>query len=90
MVINIILIVAIIGITGLIIYNNIKKRQSEEPEKQIEVDDKTYTIEKMTEYVKKRLDEITKINLYDIGLSEEELKRRKNKKCFKRMYIWRC
>ena len=80
MVINIILIVAIIGITGLIIYNNIKKRQSEEPEKQIEVDDKTYTIEKMTEYVKKRLDEITKINLYDIGLSEEELKRRKNKK----------
>ena len=35
---------------------------------------------KMTEYVKKRLDEITKLNLYDIGLSEEELKRRKNKK----------
>ena len=30
--------------------------------------------------MKKRLDEITKINLYDIGLSEEELKRRKNKK----------
>ena len=28
--------------------------------------DKTYTIEKMTEFVKKRLDEITKINLYDI------------------------
>ena len=34
----------------------------------------------MKNYVKKRLDEITKINLYDIGLSEEELKRRKNKK----------
>ena len=34
----------------------------------------------MREYVKKRLDEITKVNLYDIGLSEEELKRRKNKK----------
>ena len=34
----------------------------------------------MRDYVKKRLDEITKINLYDIGLSEEELKRRKNKK----------
>ena len=80
MIINIILIVAILGITGLIIYNNIKKKQAEEPEKEIEVDDKTYTIKKMTEYVKKRLDEITKINLYDIGLSEEELKRRKNKK----------
>ena len=80
MIINIILIVAILGITDLIIYNNIKKKQAEEPEKEIEVDDKTYTIKKMTEYVKKRLDEITKINLYDIGLSEEELKRRKNKK----------
>ena len=34
----------------------------------------------MKEFVKKRLDEITKVNLYDIGLSEEELKRRKNKK----------
>ena len=30
----------------------------------------------MIEFVKKRLDEITKINLYDIGLSEEELKNR--------------
>ena len=34
----------------------------------------------MTAFVKSRLDEITKINLYDIGLSEEELKRRKQKK----------
>ena len=34
----------------------------------------------MIEFVKRRLDEITKINLYDIGLSEEELKRRKSKK----------
>ena len=78
--INIILIIAILVITILVIYNNVKKKQNETPEKQIEVDDKTYTIEKMIEYVKKRLDEITKINLYDIGLSEEELKRRKNKK----------
>ena len=34
----------------------------------------------MATFTKKRLDEITKVNLYDIGLSEEELKRRKNKK----------
>ena len=44
------------------------------------MDDKTYTLDVMKEFVKKRLDEITKVNLYDIGLSEEELKRRKNKK----------
>ncbi len=34
----------------------------------------------MQQFIKKRLDEITTVNLYDIGLSEEELKRRKNKK----------
>ncbi len=46
----------------------------------MEIDDKTYTLEKMIKFVKQRLDEITKINLYDIGLSEEELKRRRAKK----------
>ena len=30
-------------------------------------------MDKMIEFVKRRLDEITKVNLYDIGLSEEEL-----------------
>ena len=62
------------------IMHMIKKNKEELVEDSIEVDDKTYTLEKMIVYVKKRLDEITKINLYDIGLSEEELKRRKNKK----------
>ena len=45
-----------------------------------EIDDKTYTLDMMIQFIKKRLDEITKINLYDIGLSEEELERRKQKK----------
>ena len=39
-----------------------------------------YNIEKMTEFIKARMDEITRTNLYDIGLSEDELRRRKNKK----------
>ncbi len=77
---NIILSIVAILIIVAVIYRNIKKKQNAEVEKQIEVDDKTYTIDVMIEFVKKRLDEITKINLYDIGLSEEELKRRKNKK----------
>lgn len=58
----------------------LKRRSKQEAESDIEVDDKTYTLELMTAFVKRRLDEITKINLYDIGLSEEELKRRKQKK----------
>lgn len=77
---NIVLILVVIAIAGYAVYHSIKKKQTAEVEVQVDVDDKTYTIEKMIEFVKKRLDEITKINLYDIGLSEEELKRRKNKK----------
>ncbi len=77
---NIILILVVLAIVGYIIFYSIKKKKTAEVEVQVNVDDKTYTIEKMIEFVKRRLDEITKINLYDIGLSEEELKRRKNKK----------
>ena len=77
---NIILILVVLSVCGYIIYYTVKKKKTAEVETKIDVDDKTYTIEKMIEFVKKRLDEITKINLYDIGLSEEELKRRKNKK----------
>lgn len=77
---NFILILIVLGVAATIVYRSIKKKQIEKTDEVVEVDDKTYTIEKMTQFVKKRLDEITKINLYDIGLSEEELKRRKKKK----------
>ena len=77
---NIILTFIVLIIIGLLIKYVTEKNKNAKIEEQIEIDDKTYTIEKMTEFVKKRLDEITKINLYDIGLSEEELKRRKAKK----------
>ena len=77
---NIVLILVVLAIAGYLVYYIIKKKKTAEVESEIDIDDKTYTIEKMIEFVKRRLDEITKINLYDIGLSEEELKRRKNKK----------
>lgn len=77
---NILLTIAIIATAIGIVYYYIKKKKEQPVEEEIDVDDKTYTLEKMQEFIKKRLDEITKVNLYDIGLSEEELKRRKNKK----------
>ena len=77
---RVLLIVIVFLIAGSAIYVFLKKRKNQEAESDIEVDDKTYTLELMTAFVKRRLDEITKINLYDIGLSEEELKRRKQKK----------
>lgn len=92
---NIFLMIVVLLLAVFIVFRFIRKKQSEQVEEQVQVDDKTYTLELMKEFVKKRLDEITKINLYDIGLSEEELKRRKQKKyelkkSIKRLYIWRC
>ena len=77
---NLLLIVAVLVIALFLVISKLKKKQAEKEEEKVQQDDKTYTLERMTVFVKKRLDEITKINLYDIGLSEEELKRRKNKK----------
>ena len=77
---NLILMAIVIGVAVAIVHKFITNKQNQEVEEQIQVDDATYTLSTMTEFVKKRLDEITKINLYDISLSEEELKRRKNKK----------
>lgn len=77
---NIIGTFVVLALIAAIIKYEIEKKKSAEEIQEINVDDKTYTIEKMKEYIKKRLDEITKVNLYDIGLSEAELKRRKAKK----------
>jgi len=77
---NILLTFVVLIIIGILIKYYIEKNKNAPTEEVMDVDDKTYTIEKMIEFVKKRLDEITKINLYDIGLSDEELKRRKAKK----------
>ena len=79
-IINIVLTFIVLVLIGLAIKYVIDKNKNAEEEELVDLDDKTYTIEKMTEFIKKRLDEITKVNLYDIGLSEEELKRRKAKK----------
>jgi len=70
----VVLVAAVFAIAKLL------KKQNSEMVEEEEVDDKTFTMDKMVKFVKQRLDEITKVNLYDIGLSEEELKRRKAKK----------
>ena len=73
-------IFVVIVVAVIAVVNIVKKNKESEVVDKVEVDDKTYTLEKMVKFVKKRLDEITKVNLYDIGLSEEELRRRKTKK----------
>ena len=68
---NYILIVVVLLAAGIGVYYYIKNKQNQELEETIEMDDKTYTLERMTAFVKQRLNEITKVNLYDIGLSED-------------------
>jgi len=77
---NIALIFVVFVVAVAAVVYLMKKNKNEVVEDQVEVDDKTYNLDKMVKFVKQRLDEITKINLYDIGLSEEELKRRRAKK----------
>ena len=77
---NIIISIAIVAIVVALIYKKLKNNQNSKVVEDVVVDDKTYTLEKMIDYIKRKMDEITKVNLYDLGLSEEELKRRKNKK----------
>ena len=77
---NFLLLIVVFSAAFLIVLQVLKSKQNAEVVEKIEVDEKTYSIDTMLEFVKKRLDEITKVNLYDIGLSEEELNKRKNKK----------
>ena len=67
-----IIVIFVAAIMGILYYIN--KNKNAEVEQEVEKDDKTYTLDKMREFVKKRLDEITKVNLYDIDLTEGELK----------------
>ena len=78
-IVNILLVFMVLIIGGILVYYMIKKNKEAEVEENI-VEEKSYTLDAMMDFIKQRLDEITKVNLYDIGLSEEELKRRKAKK----------
>ena len=77
---NLMLMFVVVVVIVLIVRSIKKNKEAPEEEKIVGADDQTFTLDVMIKFVKKRLDEITKINLYDIGLSEEELKRRKAKK----------
>ena len=78
-IVNVLLILIVLMVFGILVYYMIKKNKNAEIEENV-TDEKSYTLDSMMDFIKQRLDEITKVNLYDIGLSEEELKRRKAKK----------
>ena len=78
---NTVIIVTLIGLGLLfLLYIFFKKDDRLSVASQQERDSKMYSVEQMTKFIKIRMDEITRTNLMDAGLSEEELKRRKTKK----------
>ena len=80
---NILLIILLVGFVVVFLYFKVKKSVTSEEnpsETEIERDKEKYSIRTMQEYIKKQFDEITRMNLYDLALSEEEFERRKNVK----------
>lgn len=72
---NGLLIVLILLLSAALLFFRMSGRKLEKPS-----GDRVYTIDAMTAYVKEALHDLTSSNLYDLGLSEEEFRRRKNKR----------
>ena len=69
---NLMAIIAILVLAIFCIRAYTKSKKNAEVVQTVDVDDQTYTLEKMIEFVKRRLDEITKV----VGtITEEELQK---------------
>lgn len=74
------IIIGLIALLGIIFIIYILTKRDDNLNVNVsERDSKMYSVEQMTKFIKARMDEITRTNLMDAGLSEEELKRRKTK-----------
>ncbi len=79
-IINFILIVVIIAFVVLAIYSLAKGGKKTAEVSEVERERLAYNLQGLTDYIKNQFDEITRMNLYDLALSEDEFERRKNTK----------
>ena len=63
--INILLILVVIVFTAYLMMRSIQKKQNAEIDEKIEVDEKTYNIDKMTEFIKRR----KSLNIYPLPVN---------------------
>ena len=87
MTLNTIIIIVLVGLAILFLFYIFTKKDDKLTVTVQERDSKMYSIEMMTKFIKVRMDEITRTNLMDAGLSEEELKRRKEKQIITRCSV---
>ncbi|GIP25905.1 hypothetical protein J23TS9_10350 [Paenibacillus sp. J23TS9] len=85
---NILLIAVIVLFAGLLVY--VKWLDYRRPALNANISAGQYSIEKMTEFVKETLHELTHSQLTDLGLHEEEYKRRLNKRSELRKALKAC
>lgn len=78
---NILLIILLITlVVAFFIYKVRRADTMQDNRTALEKERTIYSLETMQNYIKKQFDEITRMNLYDLALSEEEFERRKNVK----------
>lgn len=78
---NILLILLLFAFIAAFFYYRVKKSGADQMvEDSLTREKTTYSLTTMQNYIKKQFDEITRMNLYDLALSEEEFERRKNVK----------
>ena len=78
---NILLILLLLAFIAAFFYYRVKKSGADQMvEDSLTREKTTYSLSTMQNYIKKQFDEITRMNLYDLALSEEEFERRKNVK----------
>ena len=80
-IVNAILIILIIAFVAFAIYSRAKGgNKKSEQVSEFERERLAYNIDGLSNYIKNQFDEITRMNLYDLALSEDEFERRKNTK----------
>jgi len=88
-VLNILLIILILAGLGAVIYFFLESRQYNTGNNDSN-DARHYTIEALIEHVKNSINEITRTNLFELGLSEMEFKKQANKRAELKKALKRC
>ena len=77
---NTILILVLLALVAAGIYYAATSKKDASIIDEVERERQRYSIKGMTDFIKHEFDEITRMNLYDLALSEDEFERRKNTK----------
>lgn len=76
-ILNFILIILVLGLVFMFFYVKLNNKKNKNQIDEMEAQKEKYSIATLTGYIKRQFDEITRMNLYDLALSEDEFERRK-------------